>query len=388
MTGVGAAPRSVALAVTLVVVLTVTVLVKIPAWADAPGDVVSASAATFTVDPLLHQPVPGVRATKVLYRSTDANNNANTVSGTILVPVEPYVGKRPIVGYTVGTHGLGDQCAPSAQLANGTDIEAGQILSLLGRGWAVAITDYEGLGTPGQHTYMVGPSMGHAALDMLRAATRLPGSSLATDAPMGVWGYSQGGAAAAWAAQLQPSYAPELHLKGVAAGAVAPDVEAVARQLQGGAFFGLAVATVIGLNAAYPQLDLQSHLTATGHRLVQQNQDQCLVGLLPPFALKTMDDITSPNVFNLPDWQDRFAQSRLGAIPPAAPMLLYHAQFDEVIPYYMAINLRDQYCAAGVTVQWQSYPVEHLATIVPGIAAAIWWLADRFVDQPPVNTCP
>ena len=35
------------------------------------------------------------------------------------------------------------------------------------------ISDYQGLGTPGLHTYMVGPAQGHAVLDMARAAERL-----------------------------------------------------------------------------------------------------------------------------------------------------------------------------------------------------------------------
>ena len=119
------------------------------------------------------------RAWRVLYLSTSATGRQIAVSGAVIVPILPYGGPRPIIGYAPGLHGLGDQCAPSRQIDAGTDTEASLISLLLGRGWAVAVTDYEALGTPGDHTYMVGPSAGHAVLDVMRAATRLVDWALA-----------------------------------------------------------------------------------------------------------------------------------------------------------------------------------------------------------------
>ena len=85
----------------------------------------------------------------------------------------------------------------------------------LARGWAVAITDYQGLGTPGDHTYMVGRALGPNVLDAMRAARKLSPAELPVDGPAAIMGYSEGGAAAAWAAQLQPVYAPDVRLGGV-----------------------------------------------------------------------------------------------------------------------------------------------------------------------------
>ncbi|MFG2651288.1 lipase family protein [Streptomyces sp. NPDC048436] len=357
---------------------------------SAAGDVISAQPATFTMDPLLRTPMPGVAATRVVYRSTNARGEANTVSGTVLVPATPWLaGKRPVIGYAVGTHGLGDAFAPSQEMATGTETEAAMITGLLARGWAVAVTDYEGLGTPGQHTYMVGPAMGHAVLDMLRAATRQPGTGLAADAPMAVLGYSQGGAAASWAAQLHPSYAPELRLVGVAAGGVPADVEAVARHLDGGPFFGLAVAALIGLEAAYPELNLGSHLNDTGRRLLEENKDDSILGLITAFALKSLAAITTTSPLEQADWRDRFARSRLGTTAPSVPVLLYHGELDEIIPYGLGTALRDRYCTHGATVQWQSYPVtDHITGVLLGAAPATDWLAARFAGHPPLSTCP
>lgn len=59
---------------------------------------------------------------------------------------------------------------------------------------------------------MVGRPEGYAGLDAVRAAQRLPDTEITEDSPGGIVGYSQGGQAAGWTAELQPEYAPELNL--------------------------------------------------------------------------------------------------------------------------------------------------------------------------------
>ncbi len=310
------------------------------------------------------------------------------MSGTILVPTTPYVGMRPIVGYAVGTHGLGDGCAPSRQMADGVETESAQVMLAIAKGWAVALTDYEGLGTPGQHTYVVGPSLGHAVLDAVRAASRA-GVGLAADAPVLIWGYSEGGAAATWAAQLQASYAPELRLLGTAAGGVPADVTAVARHLDGGAFFGFGVSALMGLDAAFGQLDLEQYLNAAGRDLFTTHQNDCLVQLLlPPFTLNRYANITTQDVLARPDVQAAFSISKLGANAPRAPMLLFHGLLDQVIPYAIGKQLRDRYCAIGAQVEWETYSfAEHVIGSVATAPNALAWLSERVAGQPVPDDC-
>ena len=355
----------------------------------APGDIVSAGPGTFSMDPVLRLPMPGVRATHVVYRSTNVHGDPNVVSGTILVPTTPYLGKRPIVGYAVGTHGLGDGCAPSRQMADGVETESAQVMLAIAKGWAVALTDYEGLGTPGQHTYVVGPSLGHAVLDVIRAASRVPGLGLAADAPTLIWGYSEGGAAATWAAQLQPGYAPELRLLGTAAGGVPADVAAVARHLDGGAFFGFGISALMGLDAAFPRLDLERYLNAAGRDLFTTHANDCLVQLLlPPFTLSRYASITTQDVLARADVQSAFAVSKLGASAPRAPILLFHGRLDEVIPYDVGKALRDRYCALGAKVEWQTYAfAEHVIGSVVTAPGALAWLSERVGGQPVPDDC-
>ncbi|WP_226874666.1 lipase family protein [Microbispora sitophila] len=358
------------------------------ARATSAGDVVEAGRTTVYLAPGKLLEVP-VKAWHLRYRSTSATGEPNVVSGTLLVPDSPYpLGKRPIAGYAVGTHGMGDQCAPSAAMANGTEAELAIMSLMLLKGWAVAVTDYEGLGTPGDHTYMAGLSQGHAVLDSIRAATRVPDANLSAGAPVVVMGYSQGGSSAAWAAQLQPSYAPELRLKGVAAGGVPADLRAVAEHLDGTGDFGLAAAAGIGLDAAYPELHLDSYLTPEGAALFGDARDDCVSDLRAKLGGRRLAEFTTADVLNLPDWRARLAENRLGASAPRVPLFLYHAKGDEIIPYEVGRTLRKEYCARGVNVLWTGLPAgSHVLGAVEGGPLAVAWLATRVAGLPAIPNC-
>ncbi len=83
-------------------------------------------------------------------------------------------------------------------------------------------TDYQGLGTPGTHEYLVGQDEGRSVLDIVRAARQVD-STLGKKVIIG--GHSQGGHAALWAAALAPKWTPELDVLGTVADAPASHVE-------------------------------------------------------------------------------------------------------------------------------------------------------------------
>ena len=337
-------------------------------------------------------PLPG-RAWRMLYRSTSATGSPIAVSGTVLVPDGVSAGPRPIIGYSVGTRGIADRCAPSRQLAVSGEPEASTVRSMLERGWAVALTDWQGLGTAGDHTYVVGRAEGQAVLDAIRAARRLRDAGLPQDGPLGVMGYSQGGHSAAWAAQVQPDYAPELRLAGAAAGAVPSDLRQVAAHLDGGHAAGLVLYAAVGLNAAYPELKLDSHLNDAGRDAVARARNSCVLdGSLALFAFRRSTDYTTTDVPALPEWRARLQENGVGAIAPQTPVLLYHARADELIPFALSEALRERWCRQGVNVRLEETPgQDHAVTGSDGGApVAIDWLAERFAAGPPPQPpeCP
>ncbi|GGY65939.1 lipase family protein [Streptomyces xanthochromogenes] len=351
----------------------------------SPGDIVSQSPTEF-------HPLPGqwtnTRAWHVTYRSTTAKGTPNTVSGTVIVPNDGRTGPRPVVTYAVGTVGLGDSCAPSANFPYGTAVEATLINQVVQRGWAVAVTDYEGLGTPGDHTYTVGRAEGTAVLDAARAAERLGIPGVDANSPVGIMGYSQGGQASSWAAELHDSYAPDLKVKGTATGGVPADLMKVASSNDGGLGSGLIFMAAAGQDAAFPELNLNSYLNPAGKALVDYFKNNCVAIDTTVGSFKHITDMTVKNPLQQPDWQARLAESKLGTHRPDAPVYLYHGTIDELIPYAVGQQLRTDWCAKGTNVEWHALPLlGHIGGVTVGGIPAANWLADRFAGKSAHPNC-
>ncbi|WP_030170098.1 lipase family protein [Spirillospora albida] len=365
-----------------------------PLPAGKPGDIIRSRRSTFTVDPFSRAPFGGVKSWQVLYRSESAQGTPIAVSGTVLVPTKAWngPGKRPLLSYAVGTRGLGDACAPSYTLSQGYDYEALAIIDALNRGWAVTVSDMEGLGTPGQHTYEVGRSQGKAVLNMARAAQRLSAARIGSG-PVALMGYSQGGTSAGWGAELAPAYAPELQLKGVAAGGVPADLRAVADGLDGNPFAAFMFMAAAGYDAAYPELQLSKFLNAQGKELFKKANDMCLVsldgiGTMFGTAFKKVGDYTTSNPLTTKAWVARLDGNRLGGTAPTVPVFQSHALYDEIIPLKQAQTLRAAWCAKGANVTWKTYQfAEHAVGIVMSHPDAIGFVGDRFAGKPVRGNC-
>jgi pimeloyl-ACP methyl ester carboxylesterase len=254
----------------------------------------------------------------------------------------------------------------------------------LARGWAVAVTDYQGLGTPGDHTYMVGRALGPNVLDAMRAARALTPDELPAEGSAAIIGYSEGGAAAAWAAQLQPTYAPEMPLVGVAAGAAAADVETAGPNLERSFFSFFIAYGGIGYAAAYPELDLDSHLTPMAREAIAGLRESTILqaALSGPRFVRA-SDLTQPNVLELPEWRARLRENRLGEIAPAAPVLLHHARRDQIVSFEQSVNLRDDWSALGADVRLYVTRggLDHISGAVAGTPVALDWLGRRLAGK-------
>lgn len=354
-----------------------------PLPAGSPGDVIWARTAP-SID-------ASSTAYKILYRSTDIAGNAIAVSGTLLVPNAAWTGSgtRPLTAYASGTQGWADSCAPSREMDSNSFDEGFAVTNLLAKGWAVVVTDYPGLGTPGDHQYNVGISEGHSVLDALRAATRLPEAGLSSSTKMAVEGYSQGGGAAGWAAQQKTTYAPALNLVGVAGGGTPANLQAVKANIDGSAFFAFLAGTAIGFRAAYPSLNVNQYLTLYGQLAISALNGMCQLPALALYAghhlteyTKNNEDPTATAAFTA-----ALNANNLGAIKPAVPVLQYHGANDEVIPYAVEQTLHSQWCAKGATSQLKSYIGEHVTTQLLAQTDVVTWIANRFAGQAAPSNC-
>ena len=361
-----------------------------PLPAGSPGDVIRSRRVN------AGPPTTGAIADawQVMYLSTGALGQPTAVTGTVLVPKAVAAGVRPVIGFAPGTHGPALRCAPSRMIDAGAFYEQPAVNDMLRDGYAVAVTDYEGYHPTPTTSYIVGRAMGPALLDAVRAAQRLNGAGLSTSAPVVLRGFSQGGGATMWAGQLQPTYAPEMHLVGVAGGGVPADLVQVALPLDGKAGFGVLAYALVGLDNAYPELHLDSYLNDVGRaKLARMTSDECILELLRDHQGERVQDITTKSPVLEPAWMARIKENQLGAAPINVPVFQYHGSNDELVALSQAQTLRSKYCQQGVTLTWKTYN-----TVVTGLPSHIhlvsWanqdiraFVADRVAGVPATSNC-
>jgi pimeloyl-ACP methyl ester carboxylesterase len=333
--------------------------------------------------------VPGARGWRILYLSQTARGAPVAVSGVVFVPTAAApAGGRPVLSWAHGTTGLGDDCAISVQMATGRSAERVLAPLLLGAGYAFVATDYEGLGTPGDHPYVVGPAEGRDVLDAVRAAAQLPETGIAPSSPVLVWGHSQGGGAAAWAGELQPTYAPELRLVGVAAGAPAAELRTLATSLASGRYRAYGLMTLSGLAVAFPEADPATVLNAKGLGVLATIRTECNDAIDRTVAAAGPSELGLPaDVADRAPWAGLLDAVSPGQTRPAVPVFLYHGASDDLIPPAISAALAQRYCRLGATVERRVYPGDHTSVLLSAAGDLLRWLNARLAGTPPTSTC-
>ena len=213
-------------------------------------------------------------ATQLLYRTTDLNGEPQATVTTVVVPAERTSdGPMPIVSYQCAIDAVVGRCFPSYALRRGAkaigsfaQFEFLLVAAALAEGWAVSVPDHEG--TAGMWGAPFEP--GYHVLDGVRAAVNHAPLRLSQDAPVGLWGYSGGGLASAWAAEVQDSYAPDLNVVGAVLGSPVGDLGHAFRRLNGSIYSGLPAMVVAALTHIYPDLNriIQQHATEDGKAML------------------------------------------------------------------------------------------------------------------------
>lgn len=363
-----------------------------PASLPTAGTVIRSQDAPLLLDPFkLSSSV--VTSTRIMYASTDRLDRRIAVTGTVFVPKKAWNGKgqRPVITYAAGTQGMGDKCAPSKQMETLVEYEGPGMATLIASGYAVVITDYQGLGTPGSHTYVSREVTGRNVLDAARAAKALPGSGLA-NAPVGITGYSQGGNGAAAAVELAGTYAPDLDVKAAAVGAVPADLTAVAKNLDGGLYFNFLLYAVIGQTAGH-NVDPLPFLNARGAEAVKKIENECVFSLLSNSFTKSKDITVDGRTISAhlaeEPLKSVLADNKIGNRKPAAPTLVTHSLTDDVIPYSVGRTMAKDWCKKGGRVQFSSSLTPlHLGGALPHYAKSLIYFNDTFKSgRTPSTNC-
>lgn len=332
----------------------------------------------------------GAHAYRIVYHSTDDHGVAVDVTGVVIVPAGRVpAGGRDIVAWAHGTSGIADACAPSTNAWLFDSIAS--LSDLLRRGYIVAATDYQGLGGPGPHPYLIGPSAAHSVLDAVRAARAVPHAS-ATNRFV-VWGESQGGHAALWTAQLASEYAPELEL--VAAAAAAPPVDLVAN------LTGNTNAVIKALITAFAgeswsevyDIPLSTITGSVGEDLIHRLAKNCVT--LNGFKLRTkvglirlVRKLRGLDLNASPRWAELM---RVNSVTPrklAVPLLIAQGSLDVIVAPKITRQFVEQMCRVGQPLRFLEVAGgDHITIAKRTAAVTIDWIDDRFAGKAAPDDC-
>ena len=383
------------LAATSTLLLALTVLVVVFFLPDEPDDfyVPPSNAADHAPGTLIRSEpftvgIPeDAEAWRILYRSSDVDGATNVVSGLVLRPSAPTDGPRPMVTLGHGTTGVDERCAPSLSarpLGSLPGVEAA-----LSAGYTVAATDYPGLGTPGPHPFLIGPTTAHALLDAARAASELLGE---TPPAITIWGFSQGGHAALFAGELAPTYAPELPLAGIVAFAPATDLRANIESAQGTTLGTLlVVATAVAWSEDRAELDLADVVREESLDEARSLAAQCLSSPQLPIAtirsIQLRDDVATLGSQGTQAWVEQLeANTPRGHID--VPVLVLQGRADPIMdPDVTAAHVAAG-CAAGEPMELRLQAgTEHFTLVARNVDDVVAWTEARLAGVPAGSSC-
>ncbi|MEU0539566.1 lipase family protein [Nocardia sp. NPDC005978] len=331
----------------------------------------------------LDQRIPGsATAERVVYTTRNSLGEPVRASGALFVPQgTPPPGGWPVIAWEHGTVGRADACAPS-----GTDFTFYRpyLENLLAQGYAVAATDYIGLGTPGEHAYLDGRAAAQASIDMVRAA-RAADPTLSSR--WAAAGHSQGGHATLFTASIAAVYAPELDYRGAVA--FAPGASITDTMLLLGrpgtpdilpAGMKTYTAYVLGgVRAARPAFDLDAYLTPLGRRIVADGARLCYDDMTA-----TLEGVSMADMFAKPLSEGDFeAVARPVLDVPLTgytrPLLIVQGTNDIDVPAPMVWRQAAELRAAGVEFTITDYPgYDHMQALDATHAEVNPYLASLF----------
>jgi pimeloyl-ACP methyl ester carboxylesterase len=330
----------------------------------------------------------GATVFRALYKSETIYGDPIAVSGYFVVPPgSPPAGGWNILTWAHGTTGVTTSCFPSRfDLTGSKPYLLPDLGAFLAAHFVVAATDYEGL--TGFEPYLLGASEGRGVLDAARAARNLPG--VPTSNRVGIYGHSQGGHAALFAGELASTYAPDLHVVGVAAAAPATNLTTIMKLAPTETSAGvLSFQIEAGWSwvQAYHDLPAADLFTARGIAAAPGLLAGCLRDTEKAIVAQQLTgaELFDANLASDPVVVSHTQANDPGRVKTAVPILVVQGTADTTVPPVLTdAYVQKMACPIGDTIDYEKFPHITHGTIPYAGAEAVL----AFLQAPPgTSTC-
>ena len=353
-----------------------------------------------------------LETTQLLYRSTSQTGKP-TVNVTSIIKPPIQFDKSKVISYQSAYDSLNRNDQPSYAISGGLrlggvvpNVEAAVFGPFVAEGYTVIVPDTEGQ----RADFAAGPEYGMNTLDSIRAAVN--SSSIPENARVAMLGYSGGAIATEWAAELAPTYAPDVNARmiGAAIGGVLVDPAHNLHYVEGTGFWaGVMAMALVGIARAFEiETELAKYLSPNGARIFHEMQSASIVNVLGQYPGLKWQDLVSheyPTPESLPLFVECANKLIMGtAGTPTIPMFIGQGANGElegtpgdktgigagdgVMIAGDVRTLARGYCAKATKVHYEQYDaLSHIWSVPIWLLDSIAWIKQRFAGLPAPDNC-
>ena len=365
------------------------------------------------------------KVTQLLYRSTSQTDKPTVnVTSVIQPPNQP--DKTKVLSYQSFYDSLNQNDEPSYAISGGHPLpalpelinsaELAVFAPFLADGYTVIVPDIEGQGAD----FAAGPEYGMNTLDSIRAALSSKKVGLPSEAKVAMLGYSGGALATEWAAELAPTYAPEVNrrLIGAAMGGLLVHPAHNLHYVDGSRnWAGVMLMALVGIARAFEkEKEFRKYLSAKGAKLFDDMQTKSIVHVLAkreysgltwehlakpayptpesiPLYVECVnklimgtsgnpDEVAKPQI--IPLFIGQGANGELEGTPGDKPRI---GPGDGVMIAGDVRTLARGYCKR-TQVWYEEYKdYSHISSLIFWLPHAIAWIKQRFANDPAPQNC-
>jgi len=326
------------------------------------------------------------------FQSTDLDGSTARIRAQLFVPRFPEPAEAPVYVFGAGTTGVSEKCAPIVEIpaVNRWGHFRANMLAYAGEGIITIFPEYLGFGDPETpQRYFSKVAEAHVMLDAARATYAFfeQGNTAARPSKaLFIGGFSQGGHAAHSAADLQPSYAPELTITGLIGYGQTNDVAMLMREM---AYYSPYIIYTYAEIYGRERIDPAEYLLPKWIATLEEDIHGLCVEEFQHHYPRDGSELFTPDFYaalhadtegfrlarSFPEMARALRENRAGFEGHGLPSLVLHGEGDIIVSVAAQERFVAALCRGGSAVQFEILPEARHRDVRPdGFEYSVSWM--------------